>query len=518
MLKKIRIKMKRRTKIIIAVCSVVAIIVLISVFRPKPSAYDTAVVKRADVVQEVSVTGKVRAADNVSLAFERSGRIASIRAYSGSKVSAGELIMSLDNSELAAGLSQAEANLRSEEAKLSEIVRGSRPEEIEIQRTKVASASSSAAVAESGLDSAIDDAYAKADDALRNKADSLFLGARTSDPHLHFQVNNSKLDESIRKGRVSLESAMMGWNGDILASGSDIFTLSGESGSVMESLRSFLDELSLAVNDLTINSGFSQTTIDGWKSSVSSARSAVGLATSALQTAEGAYRTAASNLIIAEQQLALLISGSTAEEVISQESKVDGAKASISSIRAQIAKGEIRSPITGVIGRQDGRVGEITQGNSPVVSVISDKNFQIEANIPEADIAKVKAGDESMVTLDAYGSDTFFRARLISVDPGEAVIEGVTTYKAVFEFIDDDERIRSGMTANLDIMTARKDGVLVVPQRSVANEEGRKIVKVLKDKIVEEREVQVGLRGIGGVIEVIEGLAEGEEVITSLVK
>lgn len=516
-----KLRLKKKTIIILSVVAVVIAGLVFMALRPKPVSYDTAVAARADITQEVSVTGKVKAAENVSLAFQGSGRIASIRVAAGSKVSAGDLLMSLDNSDLAASLAQAEASLRSEEARLSELRAGSRPEEVSIQETKVAAAKASSDEARSALSDAIEDAYAKADDALRNKADSLFISARTNDPQLHFRLDDTKLDKAIRNDRVALEGIMTKWNSDISAASatSDILILSDESDKSIEFLKSFLDELSLAVNGLTLNSGFPQTIIDGWKASVSAARAAIGLTKSSLSAAKDGYRADSSSLTLAEQQLSLMLAGATADQIAAEEAKVDGAKASVSAIRAQISKGEIRSPITGVVSKQDAKIGEIVGGSSPLVSVISDKKFQIEANIPEADIAKVTIGNDARITLDAYGSDVPFSARLISVNPGETVIEGVTTYKAVFEFSSDDSRIKSGMTANLDVVTDKKEGVIAIPQRAVGTENGKKVVRVLDaEKTVKTREVKTGIRGIGGLVEIIEGLSEGETVVTSAVK
>jgi multidrug efflux pump subunit AcrA (membrane-fusion protein) len=136
--------------------------------------------------------------------------------------------------------------------------------------------------------------------------------------------------------------------------------------------------------------------------------------------------------------------------------------------------------------------------------------------VPEADIAKIKIGDSAKVTLDAYGSDTYFPARVTKIDPAETMVEGVATYKAILQFAENDQRIRSGMTANMDIETAKKEGVLVVPQRAVIRKiDGSYRVQIFKDEQTsEERTVAVGLRGSDGNIEVVSGLSEGEKIFS----
>src|SRR5581483_10901237 len=97
----------------------------------------------------------------------------------------------------------------------------------------------------------------------------------------------------------------------------------------------------------------------------------------------------------------------------------------------------------------------------------SDTKFQIDANIAEADIAKVALGQKATVTLDAYGPDVVFNATVIKIDPAETIVDGVPTYKTTFQFDTPDDRIKSGMTANIDIQGDSHTDVLAVPERAV---------------------------------------------------
>ena len=71
------------------------------------------------------------------------------------------------------------------------------------------------------------------------------------------------------------------------------------------------------------------------------------------------------------------------------------------------------------------------------------------------------------------------------------------------------------MTANLTIETAKKDSVIAIPQRAVISDDDRNYVRILlKSGDIEEREVVRGLRGSGGLVEIVSGLEEGDNVIT----
>jgi RND family efflux transporter MFP subunit len=162
---------------------------------------------------------------------------------------------------------------------------------------------------------------------------------------------------------------------------------------------------------------------------------------------------------------------------------------------------------------QDAKLGEIVAPNVSIVSIVSENKLEIEANVPEADIVKVKIGNNAKMTLDAFGNNVIFEGVVVSIDPGETMLEGVATYKTTLQFLSEDERVKTGMTANIDILTQKKEGVLVIPQRVVTSRNGRDVVKVVQpDGTIAEKEVQTGLRGSDGNIEIVSGLQEGDKL------
>ena len=174
----------------------------------------------------------------------------------------------------------------------------------------------------------------------------------------------------------------------------------------------------------------------------------------------------------------------------------------------------IRSPINGVVTEINAEVGETISQNEPVISLISSSEYEIEANLPEADIAKIKVGALSEVTLDAYGNDVIFAAVVVSVNPAETLLDGVATYKTTFEFLESDSRIKSGMTADIIVKGERKENVLAVPGRSIISRDGIKYVEVQNiDGTIVEKIVKTGLRGSDGNVEITEGLLNGDKVV-----
>ena len=194
------------------ILSTLALIVFVFVvwffFLKKAPAqkYEYVAVKRGDVVQEVSVTGKVEPAKSVNLSFEKSGRVVASNADVGSHVWAGQALIELDHAEVSAQLAQANANIKSQQAKLDKLLRGTRDEEVSVEETKVANAKLNVGDAERNLKDKIYDAYTKSDDAIRNKVDQLFTNPRSSSPTLKVSFADSKAEDYLKFNRPSIEA------------------------------------------------------------------------------------------------------------------------------------------------------------------------------------------------------------------------------------------------------------------------------------------------------------------------
>jgi len=134
--------------------------------KTKKSNYEFAIVQRTDLTQEVSVTGKVEPADKVDLAFNSEGRVSNIYVNVGDEVYRGQMLARLNSAQYSAQYLQSQASLEAEKAKLEELEKGTRPEEIDIQETKVKNAEELLADAKNNLKNYIKDAYTKSDDAI----------------------------------------------------------------------------------------------------------------------------------------------------------------------------------------------------------------------------------------------------------------------------------------------------------------------------------------------------------------
>ncbi|MDP2649158.1 MAG: efflux RND transporter periplasmic adaptor subunit, partial [bacterium] len=267
----------------------------------------------------------------------------------------------------------------------------------------------------------------------------------------------------------------------------------------------------VAQGAITIPPGVSST--DALKTSVTTAATAVNAALASVNTATQNISAQKITVQQLEAALALKRAGSSEQDIRAQEASVAAALADLGSARVQLAKTVLRAPFSGTVTDMDAKVGQIVSPNTPVVSMISNGVFEIESFIPEVDIAQIELGDSASTTLDAYGPDVYFAARVIAIDPAQTTVNGVSTYKTTLRFTKADLRIRSGMTANVIITTRNIPDTISVPRGAVFTKNGVSYVQVREGGAIVDREVEMGESSPIGNVRIISGLYAGEEVI-----
>ena len=473
--------------------------------------------EKGELVQEVSVIGRVKPTRSVNLAFEKSGRVSWINAIIGDKVFVGQTLVQLENGDIVAQLAQAKASVKEQQAKFDELQRGSRSEEIQVQQVKVENARISLQDSKQNLVDVLNEAYSKSEDAVRDKADQLFSNPRSSNPKIVLGlIIDSILENTLERERFTIEETLIAWKTsfDGLTIESDLQSFIDNGRRNLTEVKVFLADAGLAMSEASPNTDLSQAIIDAWGADVSTARTNVNAAITNVSSAVEELQDANSALALAEQELALKEAGATPEQTAAQEAKLEQVQATVKQYEAELRKTVITAPISGVVTKQEAKVGEIVPVNTTMVTLISASQFEIQANIPEADIAKLGIGDTATFTLDAYGEDTIFDAVIFSIDPAETVIEGVSTYEIALQFAGKEDEVKSGMTANVDILTDMREEVIAVPGRAIISKNGEKFVRILQNnREIEERKVKTGLRGSDGRVEIIDGIEVGEKVI-----
>ncbi len=153
---------------------------------------------------------------------------------------------------------------------------------------------------------------------------------------------------------------------------------------------------------------------------------------------------------------------------------------------------KIRAPYSGVITDVYFTEGETVQDNASLLSIIEDRDFEIEANIDQRDMPFVKKSQDAFIVLDAYPSNkisaqVFFVCLEVDISRGSCLIKLKIRDKLDF--------IRYGMTGNVEIFADRFTAVTAVPSRFLKREEGAGYVYIREKGEVEA--VKVEFREVG---------------------
>lgn len=487
----------------------VLFLVLFFVYKGGGGQSETLTVERGNIVEQVILTGKIKPVDEVKLAFDRSGKVSNTFVQVGSNVVVGQSLVTLDSAEIYAEYLRAEANIVSEQARLDELKRGTRPEEIAILESEVLNAQTALSTAEDRLRTSLYEAYTKSDDAIRNNIDQFFSNPRTANPQINVTINDAQLKNDINLMRFEIEGLLVAWDKNPQdTSRATIVRISND----LNTVKMFVAKVASAVNALSANSSLSNTTVESYKASASSARNSLIAGQNSIGSSEERLNTTRSTLLIAQKNLNLKKVGASAEEVRAQEARVLQSQASLQAVGAQLSKMTLRSPLAGVVTQQDAKKGQIVSISTPVVSVISNNNLEIEANVSEISVGKVQIGNLVDITMDAFAGKTF-TGTVTYIEPAETIVDGVVNFKITIAFNENYEQIKTGLSTNLSIKVAEVKDALRIAQYAITKREGKSYVSKKEGKNIVEIEVTTGFRGSDGLVEVLSGLQVGDVVV-----
>ncbi len=506
----------KKSVYILIIIAVVVIGIFFYTSSQKAPELSAVKVERKTLVQEVTVSGTVKSKEAVELAFEKSGRVRKVNAAVGDSVFQGAVLLALENGVENADLLDAQAKLASKQAHYDDLKAGGRPEEIQVKATELEKAKSDLAIDYTAVQNIVQDAFNKADNAVRRQADILFSNQGSNNPQMSFNSNDQQAVFDAQNARYTVEGVLTNFKKiteGAFSSNEDNEKALIQSKSYLLTISDFLIKVNRALNAAI---SLSESTLATDKDALNTARTNINTALTSITDQIGTISGQKITVQTAADELALTKIGATTEALAGALADIQSAQATVQNAQALLAKTYIVSPIASIVTRQDAKIGQIAPASNTLIAVASG-NFKIEAFIPEVDVAKIATGNTATITLDAYGSDVVFAAHIMKIDPAETVIDGVSTYKTTLEFDKNDERIRSGMTANTTIIAATKEDVLAVPQRAIYDKGGKKYVKVSdgQNKTTTEVEVTVGLKGSDGTSEIVSGLTEGDMVVTS---
>ena len=474
--------------------------------------YQLVTVSRGSITEAVSVTGNTAPVRDVSLGFENSGTIGRVYASVGKEVTAGTLLAELKNADLMAQLKQAEAQVSIDQAKLAGLEAGARPEDIASSEAALSKAEQDLANLYASISDIAIDARAKANDAVRTQLHTFFSNAETATPTLTFDTNNSQKKADIITERIAASKALNDWQSElnsISTSGDVLMTLLNDSLLYLSTVRNLLNSASVVL-DGAIN--LSAATLSTNRTAVVTAQNEVNTATKNLNTVT--QEIASQKLTVAQlrAQLELKKAGESVQDIDAQKAQVKKAEANVASIEAKLQNSRIIAPINGTITQFDAKVGQIASPSVPLVTIIGASGFEVNAGVSEADIGKIALNDKVMMTIDAFPGETF-EGSVTYIAPAETNTQGVINYEVKTSFTKADPRLKSGLTANLTIVTDQKEQVLLLPQYALLQNDQGAFVQVLVGGEIKDIPVTLGIQDQNGNVEILSGVSEGDQVL-----
>ncbi|HWR58938.1 MAG TPA: efflux RND transporter periplasmic adaptor subunit [Thermodesulfovibrionales bacterium] len=221
---------------------------------------------------------------------------------------------------------------------------------------------------------------------------------------------------------------------------------------------------------------------------------------------------------------------SAAAQLSASKAQVEQAKAALDFAETNLRYTRIVSPVNGIVISRNVDVGQTVAASfqTPTLFNIAQDltKMQIDTNVDEADIGKIKMGQPVEFTVDAY-SDTTFMGKVSEVRNAPTTIQNVVTYNVVVKVENPELKLKPGMTANVSIILSDKKGVLRIPNAALrfrpaerGTERGKEApvqkgpgVWVLENRKPKRISVALGISD-GNYTEILTGdVKEGDEVI-----
>lgn len=218
---------------------------------------------------------------------------------------------------------------------------------------------------------------------------------------------------------------------------------------------------------------------------------------------------------------------------MSDLAQIRAAKAQINQYQASLKTAQTNLGYTKIIAPVDGTVisREIDLGQPVAASFQAPELFtiaqdltkmQIEVNVSEADIGKVKEGQDVVYTLDGY-PDSEFKGKVTQVRISPTTVSNVVTYSVIVGVNNEDMKLKPGMTANVSIITNKSENVLCVPNialKFTPNTDGQKYknqgIWIMQDHKPQRVDIKIGASDDSSTEVISNALSEGSKVITGI--
>ncbi|MFW5866381.1 MAG: efflux RND transporter periplasmic adaptor subunit, partial [Armatimonadota bacterium] len=469
------------------------------------------------------VTGTAEANDEVDVVAEASGKISRVYADVGDYVKRGSTLVRVDMQVAAAQRDQASASVQSARAafreaqqalRLTQDTTASSVRQAEVGVTtaeeRLEQAQASARLTEAQVNAAVEQARTAVQSA-QTRLEEVRAGAR--------QQERRQAEAQLSQARASEQLAEQTYNrhrrlheGGVIAE-QQLDQVRTEYELARQRVEQAREQLSL------VEEGARSEQVRLAELNVEQARQQLDQALAnciQIEVAQQEVQAARQAVRQAQEQLTAALAnrgqvGVQERQVASARAGIDQAQASERVASVQLGKHAVSSPIAGLVAARMVDAGEGAMPGTPVMRIVDIDPIRIDAVVNQLDIERVSTGDPAVVQFDGL-SERDFRGTVTEIEP--QAIPDSRNYVARIEVPNPGGVVKPGMFARVSILLGSREDVVVIKRDALLERDHVREVYVVVDGAVEVRDVEVGVIS-GNLVEIIDGVREGETVIVS---
>ncbi|MHC5722758.1 MAG: efflux RND transporter periplasmic adaptor subunit [Nostoc sp.] len=421
----------------------------------------TVPVAAQNVTLRITASGKVVPVKSVNISPKNPGVLSQLYVEQGDRIQQGQILARMDSASIEAQRSQYRANLAQSQAQLAEAVAGSRPQEIAQAKARLAQSQAQLAAARAG-----------------NRPQ---------------EVAQSQSQVDAAQAKVNYASQQINRYQYLYKEGAETKQLLDQAISDDKSARANLEEAKKRFS--LVQSGTRTEEIDQRQAAVNEARAA----------------------------LVLLEDGTRSEEIVQRQAAVAAAEAQLKGVQVQLEDTIIRAPLSGIVTQKYAEPGAFvtptTSASSSASATSSSivavaRGLEILAQVPEADLGRMKQGQQVEIVADAY-PDQVFKGHVRLIAPEAVVEQGVTSFQVRVALDTGTDKLRSGLNVDLTFLGDRVNNALVLPTVSIVTEKGKTGVLVPDaNNKPQFREITVGAQ-IQEQTQILEGVKAGDRIFVN---
>jgi HlyD family secretion protein len=504
--------MRKTKRPILVITGVLALIAVVGVGaylafgtrRATATNLATATVERGTLVATVNAAGNITAHRQVALNFGQSGTVQKVNVSVGDRVTAGQVLAEMNTADLQLQLEDAKVNLRTAQAKLAQTKNPTTAQDIANARAQLDAAKANYNKLASGPSQAELTAAQGAVTSAQAAHDAALKAAGAPSSQL------AQAQATLEKAAAALQSAQTAY--DRVAWRPDVGRT--QQAVTLANATADYNSAKAAYDALLATSGADQNTkVQQAKSQLEQAQA--NLANLQNQVTQDDLTASQAQVTQAQNNLDKLLAGPDANALDIAQNTVDQADIAVRQAQLKLDQSRIVAPFDGVVTAVNITIGQNapTSGTTGAIQLADLDHLEIVVNTSEVDISRLKEGQTAQITLDAVPNVTL-NGKVSQIAPAGVQSQGVVNYPVTIALDNPPKSVKTGMTANVNIIVEERDNVLTVPNRALKTQNRQYFATVLFEGAQMQVPVTVGMSS-DTATEIVSGLKEGDTVVLS---